>query len=134
MMRTMLRSKIHRARVTAGNIDYVGSITIDKRLMEAADMLPYEMVHVLNVNTGARFQTYAIEGEAGSGDIVVNGAAARLASKGDTVIILSYCSVSDEEARRIEPRLVYVDANNAIVEQTTGHRWMDDLAESLETL
>lgn len=129
MMRTMLRSKIHRARVTAGNIDYVGSITIDKRLMEAADMLPYEMVHVLNVNTGARFQTYAIEGEAGSGDIVVNGAAARLASKGDTVIILSYCSVSDEEARRIEPRLVYVDANNAIVEQTTGHRWMDDLAE-----
>ena len=134
MMRTMLRSKIHRARVTAGNIDYVGSITIDKRLMEAADMLPYEMVHVLNVNTGARFQTYAIEGEAGSGDIVVNGAAARLASKGDTVIILSYCSVSDEEARRIEPRLVYVDANNAVVEQTTGHQWMDDLAESLETL
>jgi aspartate 1-decarboxylase len=91
----MLRSKIHRARVTGGNVDYEGSITIDKALMEAADILPYEMVHVLNVNNGARFQTYAIEGKAGSGEIVLNGAAARLAATGDIVIILTYCTVSE---------------------------------------
>jgi len=133
-MRTMLRSKIHRARVTGGNIDYEGSITVDKQLMEAADMLPYELVHVLNVNNGARFQTYVIEGEAGRGDIVLNGAAARMVSKGDIMIILSYCTVSDEEARQIEPKLVYVDANNRIVEQKKGHGWVDDLAESLKTL
>jgi len=130
-MRTMLRSKIHRARVTGGNIDYEGSITIDKRLMEAADMLPYELVHVLDVNNGARFQTYAIEGEAGSGAIVLNGAAARLVSKGDLVIILAYSTVSDEEARHVSPKLVYVDANNAIVDQKTGHEWIDDVVESL---
>ncbi|MBM4463524.1 MAG: aspartate 1-decarboxylase [Chloroflexi bacterium] len=130
-MRTMLRSKIHRARVTGGNIDYEGSITIDKRLMEAADMLPYELVHVLNINNGARFQTYAIEGEAGSGDIVLNGAAARLVSKGDVVIILTYSTVSEDEARRVNPKLVYVDANNHIVDQKTGHEWIDDVVESL---
>lgn len=133
-MRTMLRSKIHRARVTGGNIDYEGSITIDKQLMEAADILPYEMVHVLDVNNGARFQTYAIEGEADSGAIVLNGAAARLVSKGDIVIILSYCTINDEEARVFEPKLIYVDANNAIVGQKVGHGWVDDLAESLKTL
>ena len=133
-MRTMLRSKIHRARVTGGNIDYEGSITIDKRLMEAADMLPYELVHVLDINNGARFQTYAIEGEAGSGAIVLNGAAARLVSKGDLVIILCYSTVSDEEARHVSPKLVYVDANNSIVDQTMGHEWVDDVVESLKAL
>ncbi len=133
-MRTMLRSKIHRARVTGGNIDYEGSITIDKRLMEAADMLPYELVHVLDINNGARFQTYALEGEAGSGAIVLNGAAARLVSKGDVVIILCYSTVSDEEARHVSPKLVYVDANNSIVGQKMGHEWIDDVVESLKAL
>jgi aspartate 1-decarboxylase len=133
-MRTMLRSKIHRARVTGGNIDYEGSITIDKRLMEAADMLPYEAVHVLDINNGARFQTYAIEGEAGSGAIVLNGASARLVSKGDVVIILCYSTVSDEEARHISPKLVYVDANNSIVDQKMGHQWIDDVVESLQAM
>jgi aspartate 1-decarboxylase len=133
-MRTMLRSKIHRARVTGGNIDYEGSITIDKRLMEAADMLPYELVHVLDINNGARFQTYALEGEAGSGAIVLNGAAARLVSKGDVVIILCYSTVSDEEARHVSPKLVYVDANNSIVDQKMGHEWIDDVVESLQAL
>ncbi len=120
-MRTMLRSKIHRARVTGGNVDYEGSISIDKDLMEAADILPYEMVHVLDVNNGARFQTYAIEGRRGSGDIVLNGAAARLVAKGDVVIILSYCVLSDEEARQMQPTLVYVDERNSIREQKTGN-------------
>ena len=133
-MRTMLRSKIHRARVTGGNVDYDGSITIDKLLMEASDILPYEMVHVLNVNNGARFQTYAIEGKPGSGEIVLNGAAARLAARGDIVIILTYCTVSDEEARHFEPKVVYVDANNTIRDQKNGHGWVDDLAESLKKL
>jgi aspartate 1-decarboxylase len=133
-MRTMLRSKIHRARVTGGNIDYEGSITIDKRLMEAADMLPYELVHVLDINNGARFQTYALEGEAGSGAIVLNGAAARLVSKGDVIIILCYSTVSDEEARHVSPKLVYVDANNSIVDQKMGHEWIDDVVESLQAL
>ncbi|MFC2006368.1 aspartate 1-decarboxylase [Chloroflexota bacterium] len=110
----MLKSKIHRACVTNANIEYEGSITIDKKLMEAADILPYEEVHVLNVNNGARLTTYAIEGE--KGEICLNGAAARLAVKGDIVIILSYSFVKDDEARYITPKLVYVDAKNAIIE------------------
>ncbi len=130
-MRMMLKSKIHRARVTGVNLDYEGSIAIDKLLMETADILPYEMVHVLDVNNGARFQTYAIEGEAGSGSIAINGAAARLVSKGDVVIILSYCTVSDEEAQRIQPRLVYVNSKNAILSQKKG-KWVEELAESLK--
>ncbi len=112
-MRTMLRGKIHRARVTDANLDYEGSIAIDSLLMEAADILPYEMVHVLNIDNGARFETYAIEGGRGSGEICINGAAARLVAKGDTVIILAYKVVSDEEARSNHPSLVYVDESNA---------------------
>lgn len=112
-MRIMLKSKIHRARVTETNVDYEGSITIDRKLMEEADILPYEQVQVLNINNGARFATYAIEGE--SGEICLNGAAARLVAKGDTTIILSYCSVEDEEARNFIPKLVYVDAKNAVI-------------------
>jgi len=111
----MLKSKIHRARVTDGNIDYEGSITIDKKLMEAADILPYEQVQVLNVNNGARFSTYAIEGRENSGEICLNGAAARLVAKGDIVIILTYADMDDEEARHYQPRLVYVDEKNRIV-------------------
>ena len=114
-MRIMLRSKIHRARVTQLNIDYEGSITIDQKLMEEADILPGEQVQVLNVNNGARFTTYAIEGEA-SGEICLNGAAARLAAKGDAIMVLSYCYVEDEEAHNFTPKLVYVDAKNAITE------------------
>jgi len=119
-MRTMLKSKIHRARVTDANINYEGSITIDRRLMEAADILPYEQVDVVNVNNGARFTTYAIEGE--KDEICLNGAAARLAVRGDVVIILSYQSISEEEARTAAPRLVYVDGSNAIVEREHGSR------------
>lgn len=112
-MRIMLKSKIHRARVTDANINYEGSITIDRRLMELADILPYEQVQVLNINTGARFETYAIEGE--RGEICLNGAAARLAVKGDLVIILTYCHVEEKEARNIIPKLVYVDEKNAVI-------------------
>ena len=118
-MRIMFKSKIHRARVTDANIDYEGSITIDKKLMEEADILPYEQVHVLNINNGARFTTYAIEGTEGSGEICPNGAAARLAVTGDTVIILSYCHVSDEEARNFTPKVVHVNANNEIVREVS---------------
>jgi aspartate 1-decarboxylase len=130
----MLRSKIHRARVTGGNVDYEGSISIDRLLMDAADILPYELVHVLNIHNGARFQTYAIEGKSGSGEIVLNGAAARLAAKGDIVIILTYSTVDDNEARHVEPKVVYVDASNTIRSQSQGRQWVDDLADSLRTL
>ena len=120
MLRYMLKSKIHRAVVTEANLNYVGSITIDKELMEAADILPYEQVQVLDINNGARFTTYAIEGERGSGEIGINGAAARLAARGDLVIILSYCHVNDEETVGLAPKLVYVDAQNSITE-TKSH-------------
>jgi len=114
-MRIMLKSKIHRAHVTEANIDYEGSITIDRKLMQEADILPYEQVQVLNVNNGARFTTYAIQGEEGSGVICLNGAAARLAIIGDIVIIISYCHVSDEEAKNITPKVVHVNARNEII-------------------
>ncbi len=118
-MRMMLKSKIHRARVTDANIHYEGSITIDRKLMEAADILPYEQVHVLDINNGARFTTYAIEGKEGSGEICLNGAAARLAVKGDLVIILSYCHVSDEEAHNFAPKIVHVNEQNAMVKSVS---------------
>lgn len=115
-MRIMLKSKIHRARVTGVDVDYEGSISIDRKLMVEADILPYEQVQVLNINNGARFETYAIEAEPGSGEIDIKGAAARLAAIGDTIIILSYCHIEDEEAHNFIPKLVYVDAQNAIIE------------------
>ncbi len=115
-MRIMLKSKIHRARVTQCNVDYDGSIAIDQKLMEEADILPYEQVEILDINNGARFTTYAIEGEKGSGEICVNGAAARLVAKGDQIIILSYHHVAEAEARSFTLKLVYVDAQNAITE------------------
>jgi len=114
-MRTMLKSKIHRARITQVDLDYEGSITIDRSLMEASDILPFERVEVLDINNGARFSTYAIEGEAGSGVIAINGAAARLVAKGDIVIIVSYCQVPDDEAVNITPSIVQVDSQNRIV-------------------
>jgi len=110
----MLKSKIHRARVTDANIDYEGSITIDRKLMQAADILPYEQVHVLNANNGVRLTTYALEGE--QGEICLNGAAARQVMKGDTVIILAYRYVQEHEIRNFIPKLVYVDTKNAITE------------------
>ncbi len=114
-MRTMLKSKIHRARITGLSLEYEGSIAIDKRLMAEADILPYEQVQVLNLNNDARFITYAIEATDGSGQICLNGAAARLAKKGDIILILSYCQLKDSEAVDFVPRLVYVDAKNNVV-------------------
>lgn len=111
-MRTMLHSKIHRARITAVRLDYEGSIAIDRELLNEADILPHEQVHVLNVNNGQRFTTYAIEGE--KGEVALRGAAARLAQKGDIVIILTYCRMQDEEARSYEPKIIYVDEQNRI--------------------
>ncbi len=125
--RTMLKSKIHRARVTDGNIDYEGSVTIDSSLMKAADILPYEKVEILNINNGARFSTYAIEGDPGSGDICLNGAAARLACVDDLVIILTYQEVPSGEAEQVKPRMVYVDRRNRIKSVKNVDSWMDDL-------
>jgi len=113
-MRIMLKSKIHRARVTKCNVDYEGSISIDTELLKEADILPYEQVQVLNINNGARFSTYAIEGN--KGEICLNGAAARLVAKDDIVIILSYCHVEEIEQYDYAPKLVYVDARNRITE------------------
>jgi aspartate 1-decarboxylase len=110
----MLKSKIHRATVTEANINYEGSITIDAGLMETAGILPFEQVHVLDINNGARLTTYAIEGERGSGVVCMNGAAARLVDEGDLVIILAYDLVSEEEARALRPQLVYVDEGNQV--------------------
>ena len=119
-MRTILKSKIHRATVTDANVDYEGSITLDPVLMEAADILPYEQVHVLDVDNGVRLTTYAIQGEPGSGEVTINGAAARLVHKGDTVIILAYETLDEEAARGAKPHLVYVNERNEIVR--LGHR------------
>lgn len=116
-MRTMLKSKIHRATVTDANINYEGSITIDSRLMKAADILPYEQVHVLNVNNAARFTTYVIEGKEGSGEICLNGAAARLGVKGDLVIILTYDNIPEERLKNYKPRVVLVNEKNEIITQ-----------------
>ena len=110
----MLKSKIHRPQVTNVNVNYEGSISIDQSLMMAANILPYEQVHVLNTNNGARFVTYAIEEILDSGEICINGAAARSAVKGDNVIILAYRYVEDDEAILFKPKLVYVDNQNVI--------------------
>lgn len=125
--RTMLKSKIHRASVTDCNIDYEGSVTIDSDLLKAADILQYEKVEILNINNGARFSTYAIEGEPGSGCICLNGAAARLACLDDLVIILTYYEVPSDEAEKVKPRLVYVDRRNRITSVKNVDSWMDDL-------
>ncbi|NLL90436.1 MAG: aspartate 1-decarboxylase [Dehalococcoidales bacterium] len=113
-MRTMMKSKIHRARVTDLNLDYEGSITIDRSLMQAADILPYEQVHILNINNGARFSTYAIEGEADSGQICLNGASARLVCKGDIIIIITYSQVAENDAADFSPTVVHVNRKNEI--------------------
>ncbi|WP_206831838.1 aspartate 1-decarboxylase [Alicyclobacillus fructus] len=116
MYRTLMKSKIHRATVTQTNLNYVGSITIDEDLMEAADLVENEKVQVVNIHTGARFETYVIPGDRGSGVIGLNGAAARLAEPGDLVIIISYAAYSEEEVRRHRPTVVVVDQDNRPVE------------------
>jgi aspartate 1-decarboxylase len=118
-VRTVLKSKIHRATVTLADLHYEGSITVDPLLLEAADILAFEQVQVLDVDNGARLTTYAIEGERGTGQVCINGAAARLVSAGDTIIILTYDNMTDAEAREHRPALVYVDGANRIVR--TGH-------------
>ena len=118
MYRTMLKSKIHRATVTQADLHYIGSLTVDADLMDAADLLPGELVHVVDINNGARLETYVIEGDRGSGVIGVNGAAARLIQPEDLVIIIAYATVDDEEARALAPRVVMVDACNRV--QLTG--------------
>ncbi len=114
MMRKMLRAKIHRATVTQANVDYEGSITIDRRLMEATDLVPNEAVCVWNVTNGNRFETYAVEGPPDSGVVCVNGAAAHLVSPGDLVIIAAYTWLAEEAARVHEPKVVFVDEHNRI--------------------
>lgn len=114
MHRTLLKSKIHRVTVTDANVEYEGSITVDRNLMDAADFQHYEQVHIFNVTNGNRFVTYVIEGERGSGDICVNGAAAHLAKKGDCLIVASFASYSESECKAHVPKLVYVDGSNRI--------------------
>jgi aspartate 1-decarboxylase len=117
MQRTMLKSKIHRATVTGSDLHYVGSITIDADLLEAADILEHEQVHVVDVDNGARFETYTIAGERGSGTMQVNGAAARLVHHGDTIIVISYAQYDRAELREYEPRVVHVEAGtNAVLD------------------
>lgn len=115
MKRTMMHAKIHRATITAASVDYAGSITLDPDLLEAADILSHEKVHVLDIDNGARFETYAIEGERGSGEVVVNGAAARLVNVGDKVIVIAYGVLDESEARNLRPKIVLVDESNRLV-------------------
>ena len=115
MFRTMLKSKIHRATVTQCDLNYVGSLTVDADLMAAADLLPGELIHLVNINNGNRLQTYVIEGPPETGVIGVNGAAARLVQNGDLVIVIAYAMVADAEASQLDPRVVFVDERNRIV-------------------
>ena len=114
MRRTLLKSKIHRATVTEADLEYEGSITIDRNLMDAADFFHYEQVHIFNITNGHRFVTYVIEGNRGSNEICVNGAAAHLAKEGDCLIIASFASYNENECKAHAPKLVYVDADNNI--------------------
>jgi aspartate 1-decarboxylase len=122
MLRTMFKSKIHRATVTEANLNYVGSITIDSDLLKAANLLENEQVAIVNVNNGARFETYTIAGPAGSGVICLNGAAARLAHPGDLVIIISYALMTEAELVNHKPTVVVVDADNRIVQPLDAHK------------
>ena len=114
MLRQMMKSKIHRAVVTEANLNYVGSITIDEDLLDAADLYANEKVHIVNNNNGARLETYVIPGPRGSGVICLNGAAARLVQPGDVVIIISYCMIEDAEAKEFKPRVVFVNHKNKV--------------------
>lgn len=120
MLRYMLKSKIHRAVVTDADLNYVGSITLDRDLMDAADIVANEKVTIVNNNNGARFETYVIEGERGSGIVCLNGAAARLVQRGDVVIILTYTILDDQECQDYKPRLVYVNEKNRVEKVCLG--------------
>lgn len=115
--RIFCKSKIHRATVKNAELYYEGSLTIDEELMIAADILPYEMVQVANVTNGERFETYAIPGKKGSGEICLNGAAARLGAIGDEIIIMTYAQLNEEEVKNFKPKIVFVDKNNKIIEK-----------------
>ncbi len=117
MLRTMCKGKIHRATVTQADLNYVGSITIDQDLLDAANIYPYEKVQVVNINNGSRLETYTIAGARGSGVICLNGAAARLNAPGDLVIIISYAQFNESEIRDLTPHIVFVDADNRLTEQ-----------------
>jgi len=119
MLRTFFRSKIHRATVTNTALNYEGSLTIDRALMDAAGIVPYEQIHVLNINNGERFITYAIEGKMDSGIIQVNGSAARLSQKDDIIIILTYCQLENSEIESFKPIVVHVDEKNQILSKLT---------------
>jgi aspartate 1-decarboxylase len=125
MLRTMMKSKIHRATVTQADLHYVGSVTVDEDLLDAADLLAGELVHIVDVTNGARLETYTIAGERGSGVIGINGAAARLVQPGDIVILIGYGQMDTAEAKAFRPHVVFVDAQNKVV--ATG----DDLAQAL---
>lgn len=116
MFRTMMSGKLHRARVTEANLNYIGSITIDEDLLDAVGMLPNEKVQIVNNNNGARFETYIIAGERGSGVVCLNGAAARLVHEGDIVIIISYALVAEDEVDNHKPKIAIMNENNQIVE------------------
>jgi aspartate 1-decarboxylase len=125
MLRTMMKSKLHRATVTQADLHYVGSLTLDQDLLDAADLLPGELVHVVDITNGARLETYTIPGPRGSGVVGINGAAARLVHPGDLVIVIAYGQMSSEEARAFQPQVIFVDADNHV--STVG----SDPAEAL---
>jgi len=127
MLRTMMKSKIHRATVTQADLHYVGSVTVDQDLLDAADLLPGELVHIVDVTNGARLETYTIAGERGSGVIGINGAAARLVHPGDIVILIGYAQMETAEAREHRPHVVFVDDANRML--ASGH----DPAETFES-
>ena len=120
MRRRMMKSKIHRATVTDANLHYVGSVTVDRDLMDAADLCEYEQVAVVDIDNGQRLETYVIEGVRGSGDVCLNGAAARLVQPGDKVILISYADYADDELEGYEPTVVHVDTANGIVDEETA--------------
>ncbi len=128
MLRTMMKSKIHRATVTQADLHYVGSVTVDEDLLEASDILPGELVHIVDITNGARLETYTIAGERGSGVIGINGAAAHLVHPGDLVILIAYAQVDDAEARELQPSVVFVDEDNKVV--TLGADAADAPADS----
>ena len=120
MLRTVCKSKLHRATVTEANVAYAGSLTLDTELMKAADIVPFEQIHVDDVDNGQRLVTYCIEGQAGSGTVCINGAAARLVSVGHKIIIISYAQASAEELERLAPKIILLDTRNRIREVTTA--------------
>ena len=134
MLRTMLKSKIHRATVTHADLHYVGSVTVDEDLMRAADLLPGEQVAIVDVTNGARLETYVITGPAGSGVIGINGAAAHLVSPGDLVILIAYGQMDDAEARSFQPRVIFVDEHNRVLDRGTDPARVPDAAPTTSLL